>query len=123
MRSRLKLVALGAVCMLAVAPFAIAQTTPQPNPAPAASQPADPMAPSSNLAPAQSAMPAQTTPATPGADRAMTPAAQTAEASDSSCHTRKQAGEQCSCKSAPTNFGTAQASNTGGRNVCMVPQG
>jgi hypothetical protein len=114
MTSRIKLAALGSAVLLCFAPLALAQTSPLQPSAPAATTPA---VPKPAQTPAASVSPA----ATPGVAAQSAPPAN-GQSAEAACRTRKEQGEQCSCLSAPTSFGTAQASNDGGRNVCRVPQ-
>jgi len=100
-----RLLALTAAACLIAAPLSFAQTNPQQTP-PAATQPAPPSTPTPQ-------------PSTPPAEPAATPAP--APAGDARCRTSKEAGEQCSCLSAPTEFGTAAPAANGSHNMCMVP--
>ncbi|HRE43186.1 MAG TPA: hypothetical protein PKY87_04365, partial [Terricaulis sp.] len=60
-------------------------------------------------------------PAVPPAEPAAAPAAPTPEG-EPRCRTSKDAGEQCSCLSAPTEFGTSAPAESGTHNMCVVPQ-
>lgn len=111
-----RLLALTAAACLIAAPLSFAQTTPQPTPAPAQTETAPP--------PVTTPPPATTTPTpTPGPAAPTTPPATTAAAPDGTpqCRTRKEAGEQCSCLSAPTNFGTSAPAESGSHNMCVIP--
>lgn len=95
-----------AACLIA-APMSFAQTQPE-TPPPTATQPQTP--------PAQPA-PQPATPATPPATTAEAPA----PTGEPRCRTSKDAGEQCSCLSAPTEFGTSAPAQSGSHNMCVVP--
>lgn len=97
---------------LAAAPFALAQSMPPAPPSPPATeQPAPPTMPSDPANPS--------TPAPPSASTSAPPAEEGREA----CRTRKPEGEQCSCLSAPTTFGTAKPASSGAEhNMCVIPE-
>lgn len=105
-----RLLALTAAACLIAAPLGFAQTTPQPQTPPTTEQPAP--------APTPTTPPTTETPATPPAQPSATPAPPQGEPR---CRTGKEAGEQCSCLSAPTEFGTAAPASSGSHNMCVVP--
>lgn len=108
-----RLLALTAVACLIAAPLGFAQTTPQPTPAPAQTEAAPP--------PVTTPPPATTTPTpTPGPAAAPATTAAAPEGTPQ-CRTRKDAGEQCSCLSAPTTFGTSAPAENGSHNMCVIP--
>ncbi len=117
-----------AMCLMFAAPISLAQTSPEtPTTPPADTQVVDPPAageapsvtPQAPLPPASGAAPQIPTPNAPAQSsaEAMTPTGDSRVA----CRTRKAEGEQCSCLSAPTTFGTARAAESGDRQVCMIP--
>lgn len=109
--------AAAAVLFLCAAPLSIAQTTAPPSTAAAPATPAAPTTPPADPSATTPAAPA--TPATPAAPDASS--STTADAGSTvSCRTHKAEGERCSCRSAPTDFGTAQSQN--GHNVCVAPK-
>jgi hypothetical protein len=117
------LFAFAAACAIAAVPMSLAQTDPAPNP-PAAEQPASPQADQPTPPPStpDAATAPSTTPApTTAAPTSATPAQADANAR-AACMTRKSEGEQCSCLSAPTNFGVAAPAASGSHNMCMVPE-
>jgi len=106
-----RLLALTAAACLIAAPLSFAQTTPAPaTPPAAATQPATPPQPATPTP----------EPAVPPAEPSAT-VAPPAPAGEARCQTRKDAGEQCSCLSAPTEFGTSAPAASGSHNMCMVP--
>jgi len=129
------LAGLAAAALLLAAPLSLAQQATAPASPPAATRPA-PVPPTTAPTP-----PSATTPATPPAAGAPTaPAAPTSPAppamtpaptgeGDASndpartCRTFRDVSQQCSCRSAPTEMGTAVAPTDGGtRNLCVVPR-
>lgn len=129
-----------AAFVLFAAPMTFAQVDPPAAP-PTVNQPADPADPANPANPATppivtpNAPPTggPATPTAPPADPNAPPAASTAPpapnsmaantAAEAACRTRKDVGEQCSCLSAPTDFGTSQQAENGSHNMCMVPRG
>lgn len=114
-----------AALFLMAAPLSLAQVSP-PATTPPATTPATPEtqpAPVTPATPATPAAPSATpaTPATPAAPDAASAPQSGEVAGNAACRTRKDVGEQCSCLSAPTDFGTSQQSDTGAHNVCVVP--
>lgn len=101
-----RILALAAVAALIAAPASFAQTETMPPTPPTTEQPAPPPTPE---------------PAVPPAEPAANPAAPAPEG-EPRCRTSKEAGEQCSCLSAPTEFGTATPAESGTHNMCVVPQ-
>lgn len=98
-----RILALAAVACLIAAPASFAQTQPDPTAPPAPTQPAPPPEP-----------------ATPPAAPAATPTPPAPEG-EPRCRTSKEAGEQCSCLAAPTEFGTSAPAQSGSHNMCVVP--
>jgi hypothetical protein len=72
-------------------------------------------APNDAVVPGETAGAAAATAAAP-AKPAMTPVSYSRQ-----CRTRHEVDESCSCLSAPTSMGKAQAAPNGGKNLCMVP--
>ncbi|HRO02239.1 MAG TPA: hypothetical protein PLS69_01345 [Terricaulis sp.] len=105
-----RLLALTAAACLIAAPLSFAQTTPTPETPPATTQPAPPPQPATPTP----------EPAVPPAEPSAT-MAPPAPAGEARCRTSKDAGEQCSCLSAPTEFGTSAPAASGSHNMCMVP--
>jgi len=103
-----RLLALTAAACLIAAPLSFAQTTPTPETPPATTQPATPPQPTTPTP----------EPAVPPAEPSATAAPPAGEAR---CRTSKDEGEQCSCLSAPTEFGTSAPAASGSHNMCMVP--
>lgn len=107
-----RLIALSAAVFLMAAPVSFAQPqTPAPETPPATSEPA-PAPPTSSSPPVAAAPAAPAPTATPES---------TPPQGEASCRTQRDVGEQCSCLSAPTDFGTSTAAPNGGRNQCVVP--
>jgi len=105
-----RLLALTAAACLVAAPLSFAQTTPQPQTPPTTAQPAQPAPPTTPTP----------QPAAPPAEPAAAPAPP-APQGDARCRTSKDQGEQCSCLSAPTEFGTSAPAASGAHNMCVVP--
>ncbi len=106
-----RILALAAVAALIAAPASFAQTESMPPAPPTTEQPANPPAPEPTPEPA-----------VPPAEPAATPTAPAPEG-EPRCRTSKEAGDQCSCLSAPTEFGTSTPAESGTHNMCVVPQG
>jgi hypothetical protein len=124
-----------AALFLLAAPISLAQVTSNPATPPTATPatpatPAEPAAPTPGASPGTPVAPggaatpagAPATPATPATPAAPAQSAANASAEGQpACRTRKDVGEQCSCLSAPTNFGTSAAAENGSHNMCVVP--